>query len=133
MQRGMLVVVLIVVLLAGFFNTPRASQHAPISCRASVPIVTQRGKVCLSRIAPIEWTRSNTLAFIDPCLWNVKCKEYKRRDLRSASLEVIKAEMSRIINCEVDSVDIMKKKHTLDTIPQRTVFTEVIHEVWGRH
>ncbi|XP_042873248.1 uncharacterized protein LOC122253898 [Penaeus japonicus] len=69
-------------------------------------------------MAPVEWTRSNTLAFIDllrqqPCLWKAKCNEYKRRDLRSAGLEAIKAEMSRSMNCELDNEDIMKKIHTL--------------------
>ncbi|KAK3894485.1 hypothetical protein Pcinc_001741 [Petrolisthes cinctipes] len=69
---------------------------------------------------PIEWTRTNTIHFIEllkehPSVWNIKCKQYKMRNIRSASLEAIKAELSSFCNCTLRTEDITKKLHTLKT------------------
>ncbi|MPC98421.1 hypothetical protein E2C01_093792 [Portunus trituberculatus] len=47
----------------------------------------------------LEWTRTNSLHFIEllkehPSVWNIKCKQYKMRDIRSARLETIKSNLS---------------------------------------
>ncbi|XP_076034481.1 uncharacterized protein LOC143021091 isoform X2 [Oratosquilla oratoria] len=66
----------------------------------------------------LEWTRSSTLYFIEllkqhPSIWNIKCKEYKMRDIKIASLETITTELSSFMNCVVRDEDVKKKLHTL--------------------
>ncbi|XP_066946917.1 uncharacterized protein [Macrobrachium rosenbergii] len=69
---------------------------------------------------PLEWTRTNTLHFIEllkehPSVWNIKCKQYKMRNIRSVSLETIKSDLSSFVNCTLQNKDITKKLHTLKT------------------
>ncbi|XP_068206995.1 uncharacterized protein [Palaemon carinicauda] len=69
---------------------------------------------------PIEWTRTNTLHFIKllkehPSVWNIKSKKYKDKNVRSASLETIKSDLSTLVNCTLRVEDINKKLHTLKT------------------
>ena len=74
-----------------------------------------------------EWTKAATLAFIEllkqhPCWWRVKSREYKMKNLRSASLETMRAELSDHLKCEMHKQDIMKKIHTLITVHLLLVF-----------
>uniref|UniRef100_A0A0P4VX69 MADF domain-containing protein n=1 Tax=Scylla olivacea TaxID=85551 RepID=A0A0P4VX69_SCYOL len=69
---------------------------------------------------PFEWTRANTQHFIEllkehPSVWNIKSKQYKMRNVRSASLETIKSDLSNFANCTLRVEDITKKLHTLKT------------------
>ncbi|XP_068206994.1 uncharacterized protein [Palaemon carinicauda] len=69
---------------------------------------------------PIEWSRSITLRFIEllkdhPSVWNIKCKQFKNKKIKSASLETIKSGLSSLVNCTLHNDDLTKKLHTLKT------------------
>ncbi|XP_076061237.1 uncharacterized protein LOC143037015 [Oratosquilla oratoria] len=69
---------------------------------------------------PFEWTKSITLYFIEllkqhPAIWNIKCKEHKMRNIKSASIETLKADLYSFTKCNVRNEDITRKLHTLKT------------------
>ncbi|KAG0710528.1 hypothetical protein GWK47_022617 [Chionoecetes opilio] len=73
-----------------------------------------------------SWSKQHTSLFIDlleqyPCLWKVKTKEYKNRDLRNVAINNICIEMSSKINCIVTHDIIVRKIHTLRTQFRREV------------
>ncbi|XP_076047470.1 uncharacterized protein LOC143029012 [Oratosquilla oratoria] len=67
-----------------------------------------------------EWTKSITLHFIEllkqhPAIWNIKCKEYKMKNIKSASIETLRADLYSFTKCYVRNEDITKKLHTRKT------------------
>ena len=64
----------------------------------------------------VEWTKSATTTFIEalqqhPCIWRVRNKEYKDRNLRALSFDVLLNIMQEILpNINIAG---MKKKSTL--------------------
>lgn len=66
----------------------------------------------------VEGKRKNTSFFIEllqqhPSTWNVKSKEYKIKNIRSASVKDIIIELSGYMNCTIKTEDVMKTMHTL--------------------
>ena len=66
----------------------------------------------------IEWTRSNTLQFIEvlekhPCLWQKRNKNYKNKAIRRVSLNAITKQLMGTMNCLLTPDMIVKKLHTL--------------------
>ena len=66
----------------------------------------------------LEWTKQHTTYFIEllenyPCLWRVKCSEYKNKQLRASAVKEMCAGLANKMNCSIKGEHIMKKLHTL--------------------
>ena len=65
----------------------------------------------------MEWKREETRSLIEsyqhyPCLWNVKLKDYKNRDICDTAMKKLREEMV-LVNDKITKEDIRKKIHTL--------------------
>lgn len=63
--------------------------------------------------APFEWTKALTLHLIElyrqrPCLWNVKCEEYRNRDAKYKAYEELYNDVKSLD--PLCTVEIVKKK-----------------------
>lgn len=74
----------------------------------------------------IEWTKGSTLQLIEllksyPCVWQPKHKSYRSKSVRLTSLYSIACELSKSMNRDITTNDIMRKMHTLRSQYRREI------------